>query len=237
MFVDYDLIELDGANYLTGEDVAYLLRCFSKCGVIVLLNPPDLGTRFFDLKLRRSMDSWADLVLGSEQLNNRWLWTDDKKEFAPWGWPRLAHLVSARRWQITAIASVLHKPVLDLLSFPKSARLALDHVMAEPVTRRPQDSHGNRHSEELTAMNLVLDSVAGVHRKDRAGLERLDSQIPSIAAARISFWLENVVLPAQSVLVDAPHLVSRLPALLASSAPTLSKWNSVIARIAVRPVG
>ena len=82
VFVDYDLIELEETTALTGEDIAYLLRCFTTCGVIVLLNPPDLGTNFFDLRLRRSFDSWADLVLGTDQLDNKWLWARSGGLFA-----------------------------------------------------------------------------------------------------------------------------------------------------------
>src|SRR5688500_17614162 len=59
VIVDYDLLELEDTSALTGEDIAYLLRCFSTCGYIILLNPPDLGTHFFDLRLRRPFESWA----------------------------------------------------------------------------------------------------------------------------------------------------------------------------------
>src|SRR5579872_7631420 len=36
--VDYDLVKAANEDYLTGETVAYLARCYSGCGVVVALN-------------------------------------------------------------------------------------------------------------------------------------------------------------------------------------------------------
>src|ERR1035437_7156715 len=38
LLVDYDLIGLANVSAVTGEDVAYLARCYSRVGIIVTLN-------------------------------------------------------------------------------------------------------------------------------------------------------------------------------------------------------
>ncbi len=233
VFVDYDLIELEETTALTGEDIAYLLRCFTTCGVIVLLNPPDLGEQFFDLRLRRSMDFWADLVLGTNQLNNKWLWSDDPDGFAPWSWPRLPDAVTRRRAQEKALQAALDSPTLDVVDIPDQARVALDHIMTEAVATRKSGANvdsSSRSSKPYTIREFVLDSGYGVHRRDRRALENANSQLVRIAAARLSSWLEHVVLPAQSVLVDAPHLASRLPGLLVGDPSKQASWRGLEAR-------
>ncbi len=208
VFVDYDLLELEGTTALTGEDIAYLLRCFSRCKVVILLNPPELGTNFFDLRLRRSFESWADAVLGADQLANPWLWADKPKGFAPWLWPNLLDAVSRRRQQIDEAKGSLDESVLDLVGIPPEARIAMDHIMGEPVSTAGSNGF-------LTLREFVLDSNYCVHRKDpKKAFADDDTRIAQIGASRLSMWLEHVVLPAQTVLIDAPHLVSRLPGLL-----------------------
>ena len=74
--IDYDLLDSrEGekkeeeelfTGSLTGEIVAYLVRCFSKCKLIVGLN--QYGINPFDLTLRGDLDSFADLNLGQNQL-------------------------------------------------------------------------------------------------------------------------------------------------------------------------
>src|SRR5437016_4477505 len=38
LIVDYDLLSLKSTGVMTGENVAYLARCFSRCGFILGLN-------------------------------------------------------------------------------------------------------------------------------------------------------------------------------------------------------
>jgi hypothetical protein len=46
-----------------------------------------------------------------------------------------------------------------------------------------------------------------------------------VSAARISKWLERLVLPGQDILVDAPHLVSRYPSLMTGDVMDIETWN------------
>jgi hypothetical protein len=231
VIVDYDLMELEATTALTGEDIAYLVRCFSTCGFVVLLNPYDLGTKFFDLRLRRPYESWADLVLGSEQLDNSWLWDNKPSHFSPWSWPNLVDAVARRELQRKDCLKALETPVLDLVGIPSDAQIAMDHVMGEPITD-PSRVGKTKSRKSYTLKDFVLKSGYCIHRRDneKKQFAKSDEQISRIGAARLSSWLEHVVLPAQSVVVDAPHLVTRLPALLAGNPAKLASWNATCRR-------
>jgi len=78
--IDYDLIKAsDASGYLTGENVSYLVRCFSKCNFIIGFT--QFGTNNFDLTLKGQSESHADLKLGSDQLTNPGLWSSKNRFF------------------------------------------------------------------------------------------------------------------------------------------------------------
>ena len=66
--VDYDLLRYSEAADTTGSRLAYLLRCFTKCGLIIVLN--EYGSNAFDVSLRNPSLDFADLHLGAVQIGN-----------------------------------------------------------------------------------------------------------------------------------------------------------------------
>ena len=70
--IDYDLFGNQAREPVTGEDIAYVIRCFSRCQLIIGLN--QYGMNSFDLTLRGHPESFADLNLGQYQLRNPDLW-------------------------------------------------------------------------------------------------------------------------------------------------------------------
>ncbi|HEV2398737.1 MAG TPA: hypothetical protein VGS27_17465, partial [Candidatus Sulfotelmatobacter sp.] len=50
LIIDYDLLNVDPTSSMNGENVAYLARCYSHCGLIVGLNRYDRENAF-DLSL------------------------------------------------------------------------------------------------------------------------------------------------------------------------------------------
>ena len=57
----------------------------------------------------------------------------------------------------------------------------------------------------------------------------IDHILARVGAARISKWLERLVLPEQDILVDAPHLVLRYPNLITSDKKRkkIETWNKI----------
>ena len=90
--IDYDLLNSQEAKFLTGEIIAYIVRCFSECKLIVGLN--QYGRNSFNLTLRGHPESFADLNLGVDQLGNPDLWRGDwgdlREDYRPWYWPNLS---------------------------------------------------------------------------------------------------------------------------------------------------
>jgi hypothetical protein len=214
LIVDFDLLKMSQESYLTGENVAYLARCYSRCGLIVGLN--QFGANEFDLTLKGHPESYADLNIGGPQLVNRGLWYRDKwGGFRPWCWPVLPLASVALEVRVASLMNRLDEPVLDFLQFSANASQALPRSISEFLGRQ-------RKPQETTFRHFVSESGNGLRAKDRA-LD--DISLARIAAARLSKWLERLVLPGQDILVDAPHLVSRFPSLLTGKATDIAAWN------------
>jgi hypothetical protein len=82
--------------------------------------------------------------------------------------------------------------------------------------------------------HFMIESNYGLESKDRGSALIKDrfvdpKIIARIAAARIGKWLEYVVLPELDILMDAPHLISRLPGLM-GNIREIADWNSVAIR-------
>jgi hypothetical protein len=214
LLVDQELFPPSSDAHWTGERVAYLARCYSSCGYIVVLN--QFGENPFDLSLRGSPESFADLNIGSGQIDNPGLWSERISGFRPWCWPVLP--IAAERLERRAkdILGELERPLLKYLQFPETVvntltREALQFI--EPV----RHSDKGKRIPDTTSREFVCQSRYGLERKDEP---MSDDLVARIAASRLSKWLETHVLPGQDILVDSPHLVTRFPSLLDSDEVT-----------------
>lgn len=200
--------------YLTGEEVAYHVRCFSKCGLIVALNQySDPQQNFFNLSLRESIDSFADLNISSVQLENLGLWGEKWEDFRPWYWPQLPDALESFEKKVKLVEENIDEKVCSILGLQDVIRAMSKSAMAF-IGKNPAD---------VTFQEFVNKSGNGLRRKDKNKDRHL---IARIATARISKWMQNLVLPAQDVLVDAPHLVSRYPSLLNGEHEKEETWNN-----------
>ena len=225
LVVDYDLLQVEHAGYLTGEAVAYLARCYSRCGLIVGLN--QFGENSFDLTLRGSPQSYADINLGSKQLHNPGLWSDSWNGFRPWSWPMLISAYKALEARVKDIESDLEGTLVEHLGLSDGVVRTLPRNAREFLTK-------HESIERMTFRNFALASGQGFRSRDMP----LDGeQIARVAAARVSQWVESYLLPAQDILVDAPHLVYRYPSLLAGDPTSLEAWNRTAALAPERDVG
>ncbi len=232
LIIDYDLIRLKTELYLTGENIAYLARCYSRCGLIVALNQFE-HVAAFDLTLKRHPESFADLNISDQSLDNPGLWCESSawNEFRPWYWPYLPEALEKFERRIKNLRSSLDESILDYLGFLKSDT-SLPRSAIEFLTIADKPS-------ETTFQDFVLSSGSrspgnGLRRKDKPFSKEA---IMRIAAARVAHWLENIVLPGQDILVDAPHLVSRYSSLINGDSKDLNAWNNTASLASYEDIG
>lgn len=214
LIIDYDLLLFNKEDYITGKGVAYLARCYSRCGLIIALN--QYGNNNFDLSLKGNPASFADLNMGSKQLANPGLWSEPWEGFRPWSWPMLPQALKAFESRVKELLDGnLDKPILEFLEFPEE--------VSETPPRSIKEFLGCGDTpQSMKFREFVGNTGNGLRRKDEA-LD--DESIARIAATRISKWLERMVLSGQDVLVDAPHLVSRFPSLLTGDRNKRQTWD------------
>jgi hypothetical protein len=216
--IDYDLLSEDPNSFssemaLTGERISYLARCFSTCGLIVGINQFPLMD--FDLTLKGHLDSYADLNITDRCLGNPGLWGKETDSFRPWYWPNLIGFLDDFGHKIQDIQSGLDNPIYQVVGIPVEIFENLPRSIGSFLGKQPI---------EITPKNFVCASGNGLEKKD----EKLsdNAALSRIAAARISKWIERWILPGQDILIDAPHLVSRFPSILAGDVNKKSTWDS-----------
>ena len=228
--IDYDLlgsqVEESSTGSLTGEIVAYLVRCFSKCKLIVGLN--QYGSNPFDLTLRGDLDSFADLNLGEHQLKNpdlwRGNWGDSRQGFRPWYWPNLRDSLCNFDERVRDVQGNLEAPISEFLNFDAELFQLLPREIVQFIEKPEKKEHF-----QTTFWEFVVESGNGLRLKDTKGLNKgiNDHILARVGAARISKWLEQLVLPEQDILVDAPHLISRYPSLITGDQKKIKTWNKI----------
>lgn len=154
--VDYNLIStIPIEMFLTGEDVAYVTRCFSDCGLIIGLN--QYGLNPFDLTLRGHPESFADLNIGEAQLGNPALWEAPANcGYRPWYWPSLPRYLESFKRKVEDVLNNLKTPIPQILG------------LKEKISMLPRDaaSFFGLDPHKITPLEFVLDSGNGLSPKD-----------------------------------------------------------------------
>ena len=224
--IDYDLFGKQAREPLTGEDIAYVIRCFSRCQLIIGLN--QYGMNSFDLTLRGHPESFADLNLGEYQLSNSDLWRgdwgDSRKGYRPWYWPNLSNFLRNFEARVKDVQKNLDKPIYEVLDPDFGSELF--QLLPREVIRFIGKYEG-KGILQTTFREFVTKSGNGLKLKDSEASDNDTNKhiLARIGAARASKWLERQVLPAQNTLVDAPHLVLRYPSLLKGDKKKIGTWN------------
>ena len=244
LIIDYDLLgdpnEKSPIGFLTGEIIAYLVRCFSKCKLIVGLN--QYGKNTFDLTLRGDSDSFADLNLGDDQLSNADLWRGNwnnfRRGYRPWSWPNLSDFLCDFDKKVEEVQDNLETPICKVIDpdFGPALFQLLPREIAEFI-----GNYKEREILQTTFREFVTKSGNGLRAKDT---ERLNNGIninghilARVGAARVSKWLERFVLSGQNILVDAPHLALRYPSLLKDDTTKIETWNKAARLIDYQKLG
>ena len=208
--LDYDLFEYSDT---TGSRLAYLLRCFSGCGLILVLNR--YGENVFDFNLSQPPEDFGDLHLGEEQIGNPGLWRAPFSGYRPWHWPIIPAAKANFEQCIKDVEDNPDAPVLEFLGLSQS-------IFWMP--RRAREFLSPRENLDGVTFKSFVDSVhSGVARRDKL----ISKQEARVAAARVMTLLNLVLLPEQSLLVDAPHLVSRIPSLMKDESTDREVWNQI----------
>ncbi len=231
LVVDYDLLDLsDVGDFLTGDKIAYFARVFSRVGYIVVVN--QFGTNEFDLSLTRDALARADLNIGDIQLSNPGLWRQPFEGFRPWYWPILPTAVRdlGRRWEDLKAHGALEQPILDFLGFRKRAvinRIPSSAAQWLCAGCRDVDKKPDQILADLSFRDFVLHSGVAIDRKDAEAIKDSgrDDILVRVAASVVYKWLERQILVAQDLLIDAPHLIERMPLLLDGDVKSLECWN------------
>lgn len=212
LIIDYDLLELDKDNfYITGDDLAYLGRCFSKCGLIVGLSQQDPNP--FDLNFKNDISSFSDLFVGSNQITNPGLWCEEWIDFRPWAWPILPLALASFMKRLELVEKKLDNKIIDILGLPEDIVQSLPDAAIDFI---------GGDLKEVSFREFVMESNNGIKKKDANDIDEIHARI---ASARIAQWLEALVLPGQNILIDAPHLVMKYPSLLTGDVSQIETWN------------
>jgi hypothetical protein len=217
--VDFDLVNSRAGAFLTSEHMSYLVRCFSTCGLIIGLNLPIYRDNGFDLTLKGHPESFADLNIGGKQLANPGLWGPNFSGFRPWHWPILPKYLEKYHKKLTDVKDSLtsNTPVWEVIGFDEKGLDLLPRSIAQFLGK-------GSNLSRVGFREFVLESGNGLHPKDSTNPN--DDVIARVGVARISKWIERVVLLGQDIIVDGPHLISRYPSLIKGNVKDINSWNN-----------
>lgn len=231
LIVDNELREFfrDTGIFTSADEVAYMARCFSHCGLILVVNR--ISQNPFDLTLNLSyqgqFDAFSDMEIGQKQLSSKVLWGTGNDEFHPWNWAILPNWLGDFKQRIADVRDVLKQnESVSILEY-----FGLDDVK-EWIPRIILQRLGAGHN--YTFLEFLQSSSFAMSPKDQDALKTITGQmvdsVAPIIAARLSKWLKIQLLPEMDLLIDAPHLISRFPSLLTGDHKSLEVWNSVAVR-------
>ncbi|MDE2921796.1 MAG: hypothetical protein OYL92_17035 [Acidobacteriota bacterium] len=242
VILDNNLAELEiaGARH-TAEALAGLIRAFTRIPYIVSLNKN--WQTDFDLRyLVGDYQTAADLALNLPHLDNPGLWRGvpaaSTDSFLPWYWPVLSEVPETRRCQERFVDQHLGEQILRTLGFESNY---VPHLTRHAVGALSPDAEPKGLFEAVTFSRFFETSCTSLPiRKereeitsrlrgdgDRAAAARL--VVVRVVAAELERWFRRDVVGPQSVLVDTPHLLTRMPFLLGNQAGCLDRWNDVVA--------
>lgn len=214
LIADYDLRQSD-VGLTTGADIARLVRTYTRCGPIVLLNPYRGANREnrFDLSLVGDMALFSDVEVGSAFIGNPGLWHPENWPILrPWQWPSLTLFIERLKLAEELLTGHEDEPLGEVVPGLKDNFPHLDRD--ERVWLGPNPLN-------LTAKVLAagIDSDLGGVPLGPAGRDRVpESLVARFAAARLIKWIDQFVRTRQIALVDAPHMVMRYPGILSGAA-------------------
>jgi len=165
--------------------------------------------------LKGHIESFADLNIRGEQLGNSNLWGGDGEEFHPWYWPSLLQFQQTFHQRIEDVRKNLNEiSVCEVLGFEPEPFDLLPRSISQFIGAKPAMT---------TFKEFVTDSGNGMRPQDSENAN--DDILATVGAARISKWLERLILPELDIVVDASHLISRYPSLIDGEKKEIGYWD------------
>lgn len=215
LVVDYDLLHLDDdGGRTTGEGIARLARSYSNCGAIVVMN--QFTGPQFDLGMRGHLDSYADINIDADLVGQKALWADlttVDQQFDPTTWTPLPALLAAARELRDKMAEAgPETKLMSLLGLELGALAEMSDTAYGflSITAQTDQDLADLKVRDFLDRALDTDTVECL-------LKTAPALAYNFAAFRIIKWLERAVLRPMNVLVDAAHLIDRLPFVIDSS--------------------
>ena len=139
----------------------------------------------------------ADFHFGLDQIDNPGLWSSDFKGYRPWSWPIIPNAALNYKHCIHEITDNLDAKVTEFLGIG-NIWMSFDYAKFFDVPL-----------QSLTFRDSVTNGInnMGLHYTDKVS----ESQQIRIATARIITWLNQLILPNQNTLIDAPHIIQKYP--------------------------
>ena len=232
VFDNFDIIVIDnnlselrmGGLRLTADVVIGHIRAFSSCKIIVSLNAR-LDCDFDLLNLSQNSGGKADIDLNTEHLRLKWLWsrTDaEGEEFQPWYWLKLLDAPARRENQMSQLTD-LNKKILEFFKFATVA-------VSELSRRATAELHPRRKNlaiAKVSFLDCFRHSRISLIEEERKTLIRNKNweAIRRIVCFEIETWLHRYVLGPQTVLVDVPHMLQRIPVILGDEMRMIDRWT------------
>jgi len=221
-YIDYKLLSNSSRIILTGEEVAYLVRSYSTCKVIIGMN--QYSHNEFDLTLEEHPQSHCELNIGEEQISLDGFWDNKKWEFRPWYWPHLPSFVEKIENRIKELKNKLNHGIIDFFDLT-------DHYESLPLSIL---SYLGNDPRTITFREFVQKSGNGIKYNDPTPSDMI---ISHIAAVKIGKWFEKIILPGQNFFVDIPHLAFRYPSLISGDPEKNTNWNNLVKGLPLDEIG
>ena len=242
VILDNNLAELriQGARH-TAEALAGHIRAFTAIPYVVSLNKnpqTDFDLRF----LVGDYETKTDLALNTDHLGLQGLWTGEPGPedgcFLPWYWPVLGVEPAKRSLQEGFVESHLKEAMLESLGFSEGVVTRLARHAKGAISSQAQDNAAlasvtfldffmqSCHSLpiEKERQNVVRRLASGDEREQRAAR----AVVVRVVAAELDRWFRRDVSGPQAMLVDLPHLLTRMPFLLGEGASSVEGWNAAV---------
>ena len=204
-----------------GDDVARQLRSYTTAPAIVVVNMfwgRHARKKVFDLTLNQNANAVADLHITAGELDDPYLWNSvepGRSMYRPWQRPSIPEVVATfeRSAELSRGLDLDARVMVSLGLEPRQ----LTPSQLDPFSKAPED---------LTFGDFANSGLGFKYSGgDEGGAEHQASNMRAMAVSVVRRWLERIVVPSQTLVLDAAHLAERYWHVLTSDASDLDSLD------------